>query len=227
MGRAYTMRIDEVPSTTGYGDPVQAYFDFDDGERVVGVLTDDDRVLEKVAPDQPELVDGEEQDEGEPQLIAVTQKGRAVRFSLDGYEEPSTVKGRMFMRLDGDDDGVVNVEPCTCTDDELVTIASREGRGLTFRSREVSHYKGTAKGVKAIDLEDDDEVLDWTLSTAYYEGLDVETNRGRVITISRSKSKFEPTSRGNKGRWVIKRGHLIRSHREPVEVAKNGDEDEE
>ena len=47
QGRCYTMRIDEVPSTTGYGDPIQAYFDFDDGEHVVGMITSDPkRVLE-------------------------------------------------------------------------------------------------------------------------------------------------------------------------------------
>ncbi|MFW6054241.1 MAG: DNA gyrase/topoisomerase IV subunit A, partial [Persicimonas sp.] len=174
LGRVYTMRIDEVPSTTGYGDPVQAYFDFDDGEKVVGVLTMDKRVLQNVAPDQPSLVDDEEAEEGEPQMIAITRSGQSVRFTLDGFEDPSTVKGRMFMRL-GKKDEVVNVEPCTCQEDELVTIASREGRGLTFHSREVSQYKGAAKGVKAIALEDDDEVLDWTLSTGYYEGLEVET----------------------------------------------------
>ncbi len=224
MGRVYTMRIDEVPSTTGYGDPVQAYFDFDDGEKVVGVLTMDKRVLQNVAPDQPSLVDDEEAEEGEPQMIAITRAGQSVRFTLDGFEDPSTVKGRMFMRL-GKKDEVVNVEPCTCQEDELVTIASREGRGLTFHSREVSQYKGAAKGVKAIALEDDDEVLDWTLSTGYYEGLEVETNRGRTLVISRSKSKFEPTSRGNKGRWVIKRGHLIRSYRDPVEIAKGDNDD--
>lgn len=223
LGRVYTMRIDDVPSTTGYGDPVQAYFDFDDGEKIVGVLTMDKRVLQPVAPDQPSLVDDDEAEKGEPQMIAISRQGQGVRFTLDGFEDPSTVKGRMFMRLAKKDE-VVNVEPCTCQEDELVTIASREGRGLTFHSREVNQYKGAAKGVKTISLEGDDDVLDWTLSTGYYEGLEVETNRGRTITISRSKSKFEPTSRGNKGRWVIKRGHLIRSYRPAVEVQK-GDDD--
>ncbi|WP_222615423.1 DNA gyrase/topoisomerase IV subunit A [Persicimonas caeni] len=224
MGRVYTMRIDDVPSTTGYGDPVQAYFDFDDGEKIVGVITIDKRVLQSVAPDQPSLVEDSEVEDGEPQMIAITRQGQGVRFTLEGFDEPSTVKGRMFMRLSKKDE-VVNVEQCTCHEEELVTIASREGRGLTFHSREVSQYKGAAKGVKTIGLEGDDEVLDWTLSTGYYEGLEVETNRGRNIIISRSKSKFEPTSRGNKGRWVIKRGHLIRSYRPPVEIQK-GEEDD-
>ena len=40
-GRCYTTRIDEIVSTTGYGDPVQKLFSFDDRERVVGVVSFD------------------------------------------------------------------------------------------------------------------------------------------------------------------------------------------
>ena len=36
LGTAYVMRIDDVPATTGYGEPVQKLFKFGDGERVVG-----------------------------------------------------------------------------------------------------------------------------------------------------------------------------------------------
>ena len=41
-GRCYTMRADDLPQTTGYGDPVQKYFDFADKETVVGVVSFDD-----------------------------------------------------------------------------------------------------------------------------------------------------------------------------------------
>lgn len=223
-GRVYTMRIDDVPSTTGYGDPIQAHFDFEDGEKIAGVLTMDKRVLKPVAPDQPSLVGEEDEELGEPEMIAISAQGQGVRFGLDGFDDPSTVKGRMFMRL-GKKDFVVNVEPCTCEEDELVSIATREGRGLTFQSRELNTYKGAAKGVKAISLEKGDEILGWTLSTGYYEGLEVETSRGKTTTISRSKSKFEPTSRGNKGRWVIQRGHLVRANLPTVEIQKSEDDD--
>ena len=35
-GRAYTLRVDDLPQTSGYGDPIQKYFDFSDGERLAG-----------------------------------------------------------------------------------------------------------------------------------------------------------------------------------------------
>ena len=63
-GRAYTIRVDDLPQTTGYGDPVQKYFDFADRETVVGVATFDARVLPVGVPEvngvpQPELFQGD------------------------------------------------------------------------------------------------------------------------------------------------------------------------
>ncbi len=43
-GAAYVTRFNDVPASTGYGDPVQKLFKFDDGERVVGALSLDPRL---------------------------------------------------------------------------------------------------------------------------------------------------------------------------------------
>ena len=231
MGRAYTMRIDDLPSTTGYGDPLQAIFDFDDGEKVVGVVTDDDRVLMQpmLEPQQTELApdpDGEPPDEQEwtdPQMVAITAQGQSIRFAVTSYKEPSTVKGRLFMRLSRGDK-IVNCERCDGT--ELVAVASRNGRGLMFAVAEIAWVKNAAKGVRAMALEKGDEVLDFTLCRSSLDGLEVETNRGAHVVIRSMKSAFEPTSRNNKGRWVIKRGHLVRSIRPPVEVRVDPTESE-
>ncbi len=222
-GRAYTMRVDDVPSTTGYGDPVQASFNFSDGEKVVGVAVNNDYVLRPLEPDQVSLVDDGEVEE-DFQFVAVCESGQSIRFSIEGYEEPSTVNGRLFMRVD-DGDAVVNVEATDGT--ELVAIASRDGRGLMFNVREISHVKGPAKGVRAISLDGKDTVLDFTLCRERLDGLEVETNQGRREIIRATKIKFEPTSRGNKGRLIIRRGHLIRSHREPMEIARRAGDEEE
>jgi len=42
-GKAYSLRADDLPSTTGYGDPIQKLFDFKDKEKVVGVIALDER----------------------------------------------------------------------------------------------------------------------------------------------------------------------------------------
>ncbi|MEM6337064.1 MAG: DNA topoisomerase (ATP-hydrolyzing), partial [Bacteroidota bacterium] len=57
-GQAYTIRIDQLPSTTGYGDPIQKLFDFSDKEQIVGVSVFDERVMPRPVADpdlEPEL----------------------------------------------------------------------------------------------------------------------------------------------------------------------------
>ena len=44
FGSAYVASIDDMPASTGYGDPVQKLFKFGDGERVVSALSMDPRV---------------------------------------------------------------------------------------------------------------------------------------------------------------------------------------
>lgn len=216
-GKAYTTRIDELPSTTGYGDPIQKLFDFDDGERIVGVVCFDERVLPQPDPDpevQPELFEdgAPDPDALDPYIVAISRHGQAVRFTIDGYDDPSTRAGRTFMKLDGDD-AVAMAK--VAAGHENVCLASRVGHVLIFPVHQISVYKGAAKGVIAIRLEEGDRLLGATLSTAARDGLEVETNRGRRDIVR--TTKFEVSNRGNKGRLIIKRGHLAEVFPEPEE----------
>ncbi|QXD15345.1 DNA topoisomerase IV subunit A [Rhodocaloribacter litoris] len=228
FGRAYTARIDELPNTTGHGNPIQKMFDFSDREQIVGVISFDPRVLPKVEEepagrDAPELFEGasngEAAGEGEtgPFLVAVTEQGQAVRLPVAGFTEPSTKNGRMFMRL-ADGDRVVMAEPAG--GGENVCLASAEGYVLIFPVRQLPVFKSAAKGVIAMRLGKGDRVLGATLSSAARQGLEVETTRGRREVVR--TTKFEVTRRGNKGRQIIRRGGLRRVIREPVELPLNG-----
>ncbi|MEF8815838.1 MAG: DNA topoisomerase IV subunit A [Salinibacter sp.] len=217
-GTCYTTRISEIPSTTGYGDPVQKLFSFDDGEHVVGVMSFDERVLPDPVPPEPseqgELFDPEDPDApDQPYVVAISKGGQATRFTLDGYVEPSISTGRKYMRLE-DGDEVVRVHGAA--GDENICLASHDGRALVFPLHQVSVYKGPAKGVRAIRLEKDDRVLDFALSTRAREGLTVETNNGREEIVR--TTKFDATNRGAKGTLVIKRGYFAEVFPEPVKV---------
>lgn len=226
MGRVYTRRIDDIPLTSGYGEPLQASFDFDDGESVVGVLTNHSLLMEKLAAmpeEDPQLAllaaasaanDDAPHDGHIVVILAVSDKGLAMRTAIDTFLEVSNVRGRLYMKLD-DGDTVINVQPCR--GDEIVNIASRDGRGLTFMANDVSLFKGAAKGVKGMSLEDDDSVLDFVLTRNEHKGLEVETNRGAHHVVRASDSRFKLSRRANKGGWVIQRGHLIRALRGPIE----------
>src|SRR5207248_2415608 len=73
FGTAYVTRFNDVPPSTGYGDPVQKLFKFDDNERVVGALSLDPRLP------RPE------------KLLALSRRGYGLRFAL---APPETTKGR-------------------------------------------------------------------------------------------------------------------------------------
>ena len=44
-GIAYTMRVNDIPMTTGHGEPIQKQFAFEDQEHIVGVICHDPRCL--------------------------------------------------------------------------------------------------------------------------------------------------------------------------------------
>jgi len=225
-GKCYTTRIAEIPSTTGYGDPVQKLFSFDDGERVVGVVSFDERVLPNPVPPEPTeqgaLFDDESEQHDdapdEPYVVALSKGGQATRFTLDGFKEPSTRAGRMYMRLEEGDE-VLGAR--LSRGHENVCLASHNGRALVFPVHQISVYKGPAKGVVAIRLEEGDRVLGFTLSDAARQGLTVETNNGREEIVR--TTKFDVKNRGVKGTLVIKRGYFASVFPEPVVVAMNGE----
>ena len=47
-GIAYTIRVNEIPLTTGHGEPIQRHFGLEDNEHVVGVVCHDPRCLPEV-----------------------------------------------------------------------------------------------------------------------------------------------------------------------------------
>ncbi len=216
FGKAYTARAETLAATTGHGAPIQKSFDFSDRERIVGVISMDERALPKPVPkedSEPELFqDGEPELEG-PFATGVTSDGQVLRIALENYAEPSTVSGRMFMKA-SKGEYVLRVEPASGA--ENVCLASREGNCLIFPVSQVPVMKNAAKGVIAMRLNATDSILGFTLSNAARQGLEVETSRGREEIIR--PTKFPIANRGNKGRLIIKRGDIKRVVYPVVEI---------
>jgi len=214
LGKAYTMLVDKTLSTSGYGEPIQAHFGFSDGERLVGVICTDPRCL----PEVPKaLITPDELPR--PHFLAITRQGAAVRMSLENYLEPSTAAGRSIIRLDetapeSQPDGVVAVT--LVLGDENVCLATRKGRVLIFPLEQISLFKGHAKGLGVVKMDEGDYVLDYRLSRSPQEGLEVESSYGSVKIIS--PANFPVGARNQKGKALLKRGHLNRIEAPPVEI---------
>lgn len=219
-GRAYVLRVDDVPATTGYGEPVQATFDFEDGERIIGVVPHDARHW-------PELPDGEDADEDEPPqpwALAVVEGGKVLRFSLTDHAEVSTRKGRRYARVDKGD-AIFLVTPVLPED--RVALVSSQGNALVIPTDDTPLLKAAGKGVTGIKLGDDARVMAAELVRDRSDGPTVVTSFGREVTVR--EGKFGG-SRGNKGGIILKRGTIDKWLREGPELwltAPDEDEDED
>jgi len=210
QGRACVMMVDDVPATTGYGGPVQKHFQFADGERVVAVQSFDPRNLAAA----PEPADEQEADEPAPPWgVAVSRRGRTLRFSLAAHCEVSTRSGRRYMRLSGAGDAVVAVYPCF--GDEQISLATAGGRALAFPVRQSKLVKAAGKGVLAIKLRPEDAVMAFELAQSSVGGALVRTSRGRELKVTPRRFGGPRAGRGS---VVLKRGGFTEWLREPVVI---------
>jgi DNA gyrase subunit A len=213
-GRAYTVRGADIVMTTGYGEPIQTKFDFADGETIVGAASTDERVL----PLTPESVLDQlsPEDPIPPYVIAATRGGKALRFSLQTFSEPSKRTGRLFAKLDKNVPNDAIVGATVSRGDEIVSLATRQGKCLLFSVDEVNVLGSAGKGVLAIKLAPQDFVLGFALTTHRMSGLEVVTSRGRDEIVR--PNKFKVTSRGNRGREIIRQGTLALAPQPCVEL---------
>jgi DNA gyrase subunit A len=200
FGSAYVCRINDVAPSTGHGTPVQKLFKFKDGERVIGAVGTDPRVMPEFAHEKPEL--GEEYEEPYPHFLAVSKRGYSLRFTLWPHREPSTSRGRLFARPAKGDE-LVSVFKVYAEDE--VCALTLQGRLLCCNAQEINLLSGAGKGVILIKTDKDDEVV-----AAFPASHEVT-----VVKSTGSEQKIragdrETTSRGGKGRPVFKRGTVKR-----------------
>jgi DNA gyrase subunit A len=190
-GTAYTMRVNEVPATTGYGEPITKFFKLGDGVKVVGAVTTDLRFTpadEKGRGDTP----------GGPYLLVATKNGYVLRTPLAGFRTESTRAGRRYVKLE-EGDRVVMAR--LVTDETGLMLASRGGHLIHFPIDQVNVLAGVGKGVIGIDLEDADECIGGALVN---DARRYEANRLVVETESGKPQEFGPLAiksqkRGGKG----------------------------
>ncbi|HLV21453.1 MAG TPA: DNA topoisomerase IV subunit A [Polyangiaceae bacterium] len=202
FGTAYTCRIIDVPATTGYGEPIQKLFKLKDGERIVAAFSLDPRVVGDLTEKEGYFP--------ETYAAAATSDGYALCFGLSPFAEPSTRSGRRFARP-ADGSTVVGVEKVT--GDETLIAVSKNRRALLCPVEEVNYLSGAGKGVLLIKLERGDALLGFKAARGDHDALVVKTSLGGEQRLS--PAKYESSSRGGRGREIIKRGSLASVVLEP------------
>ena len=139
FGKVYTVKAYDLPSTTGFGDPVQSFFKFGDGERLVAV-------------DHFEHIKSGVEPKGE--FMAVLENGMGLRFARSAVTE-TTKAGRKFANVK-EDTAVFDVMP---VDAQYLYVAHSGGKGLLFPVAEVPLLTGPGAGVKLIKMDPKDRLI--------------------------------------------------------------------
>jgi DNA gyrase subunit A len=206
-GTAYTLRVNEVPATAGYGEPITKFFKLDDRVKILTAVTTDERfVPAETKPANKDEAPG-------PHLLVVTQQGMTLRLPLAPFRMPSNKLGRRVVKL-AEGDRVVMATVLT-GDEESLFLASVEGRVLHFPISEINVLSGVGKGVIGIKLDAGDTCLGGALISKKSQMLQVETSGGKTMEFT---GRHEVVSRGGKGFEAVKRTSFTRVVQPPIQL---------
>ena len=210
LGKVYRLRGYQIPDSgrTGKGMPAQNFLNLDKDEKVVAILA---------CEDYPE----------DNYLFFVTKNGVVKRTSLAEFASIHT-NGKIAIGLrEGDD--LFDVK--RTSGNEIVALASSNGKLCSFNENDVRCMGRTAAGVTGMDLKDGSEIVGVCVETEG-EKILVLTNRGygklsyakdTDTEDGRHYDGYRLTKRGAKGVITVKTspktGKLV------VVRAVNGDED--
>ncbi|MDA0834806.1 MAG: DNA topoisomerase IV subunit A [Planctomycetota bacterium] len=186
-GIAYTLRMDQVPPSSGYGEPLSKHFRLGDGASIVAAISTDPRFTpeDKTKKSLPVPL---------PFLLVATARGQAMRISFSPFRVASTKAGRKFCRL-STGDKVVGVE--MISDATSIFLASHHARILHCSLDDIPILSGVGKGLRGIKLATDDELLGFSLMSRPSDCLRVRTSGDKTLTFG--QLKYGMTSRGGKG----------------------------
>jgi DNA gyrase subunit A len=204
-GTAYTMPVNDIPASSGYGEPITKFVKLADRVRVIAAVTTDPRFV------PADTAAG-------PLVFVATSGGNCLRLPLANFRAASTKAGRRFVKLD-DGDTVTLVR--LVGDETGAMLATRRGHVIHFRLDEVGVLSGAGKGVMGVKLGPDDVCLGGTLVT---EGRRSPGNRLVVETESGKTQEFTPEGlkaqgRGGSGQKQGVRTTFARVVPPPIELA--------
>jgi DNA gyrase subunit A len=184
-GVAFTLPIDQVPVSSGYGEPMAKRVKIGDGVTIISAATTDGRFV----PTVDDVGDGVG-----VLLLVATKRGQVMLLPFEMFRTPSTKAGRRFCRLNKDDQVIY---ASLVTTAETVFLASRKARVLHFRIDEIPVLNSAGKGVRGLKLEAGDELLGAVQLSRPSDTLRVRNENDKVLAFG--QTKYQITSRGGRG----------------------------
>ena len=203
-GLCYTTRIDQIPASSGYGEPLTKLFKLGDGVSIIAAATTDPRFTpaDKEEPEQPAP---------SPYLFAATAQGQVLRVPLSPFRPSSTRAGRKFCRLvEGDRVVFVQLQ----NDATNCMLFSEQAALVHFSVDDVPVLAGAGKGARGIRLSPGDKLIGAALLSRHSEPVTLITSADSERVVK--KGDYTVTSRGGKGTRIVRKATLVRVVRPPI-----------
>ena len=213
-GVAYSGRINDVPATSGFGDPIAKFFRLPDQVKVFAALSTDPRFTPADVPAKGLIAEP-----NGPFLLVATAFGNVLRVPLTSYRVESSKVGRKFVKLEPGDKAIF-VQ--LIAEEKGMMLATKGGRIIHFALDEVNILTGVGKGVIGIKLDEGDLVIGGTLTgDSRFDKLTVETENGKTQEFG--IGAYPPVARGGKGTKPGARTNFVRVVQRPITLV-NWDE---
>jgi len=198
-GKVYVIKAFDLPSSSGFGEPIQHLFKFGDGERPImamnlsTVLTGSSALEEeKAAGKQPRLaLSG-----GTVIALSLSTKGVGFKFDLSQFNSVTTRAGKKFAGIKTGD-SIMGVD---ILDLPNVLFFTSEGKAVVVAGKDIPLLTGAGKGVKLVNVKKGEV----TLFRAVRKGEQIkvidEKGKERVIDLK----NYGVMTRGSVGLKAVK-----------------------
>ena len=200
-GKVYVIKAFDLPSGSGFGEPVQHLFKFGDGERPIMAMN-----LSTVLAGSPAAAEEQEKTKGkQPQLalsggtviaLSISAHGVGFKFDLSQFNSVTTRAGKKFAGFKTGD-SIMGVDVLDLPNALFLTS---EGKAVVVAAKDIPLLTGAGKGVKLVNVKKGEV----TLFRAVRKGEQVkvvdEKGKERIIDLK----NYGVMTRGSVGLKAVK-----------------------
>jgi len=157
-GKVYVIKAVDLPTGSGFGEPVQHLFKFGDGERPLTAMNLT-TVLSSSTPEGNGESAGKQAQlaltGGSSSALSVSAKGVGFQFDLAQYNSVTTRAGKKFAGVK-EGDSIMGID---IIDLPNVLFLTSEGKAVVLAAKDIPTLTGAGKGVKLVNVKNGDIIL--------------------------------------------------------------------
>jgi DNA gyrase subunit A len=196
-GKVYVVKAFDLPSGSGFGEPVQHLFKFGDGERPITAMnfttvTAGESPADAAQGKQEELLLAPR----EVTALTVSAKGVGFKFDLAQFNSVTTRAGKKFAGVKAGD-SIMGVD---ILDLPNVLFLTSEGKAVVIAAKDIPMLTGAGKGVKLVNVKNGEIALFRAVRKGEQVKVIDEKGKEKVIDLK----GYGVMTRGNVGLKAVK-----------------------